>query len=166
MQVCGASLEMEVDTAASSSIISEATYRQLWLADQAPLLYPTEKLYTYTKKSLQVKGAIAVPAHYQGQTAELELVVVAGAGPSLLGQDWLQTITLEKTGRIEPGQLAVWVTPTGIVVEREGTICIVDDKVTSNQAAKVDSYLLRGIDDLLASQDQGWSFTKLDLKAY
>ena len=49
VQVCGASLEMEVDSGASCSIISEATYRHLWLADQAPPLYPTQKkLYTYT----------------------------------------------------------------------------------------------------------------------
>ena len=159
---------MEVDTGASCSIISEGTYRQLWLADQAPPLYPTErKLYTYTRESLQVKGAIAVPAHYQGQTAELELVVVAGTGPSLLGRDWLQTIRLENTGRIEPGRLAVWATPTGVVVERERAIRICDDnKVTSNQAAKVDSYLLPWIEDLLVSQDRGWSFTKVDLNAY
>ena len=105
VQVCGASLDMEVDTEASCSIISEATYSQLWLADQAPPLYPTEKkLCTYTKEALRVKGAIAVTAHYEGQTAEVELVVVAGTGPSLLGQDWLQKIRLDwqRLNQIQP----------------------------------------------------------------
>ena len=96
VQASGINLEMEVDTGAASSIISAATYRQLWPKDQAPPLRPTEKrLCTYTRVSLEVKGAITVSVHYQGQTAELELVVVAGAGPSLLGQDWLWEIRLD-----------------------------------------------------------------------
>ena len=96
VQVNSTDLEMEVDTGASCSIISAVTYNQLWSKDQAPPLYRTQKkLCTYTKEPLQVKGAITVTAHYQGQTAELELVVVAGAGPSLLGRDWLQKIRLD-----------------------------------------------------------------------
>ena len=234
VQVCGASLDMEVDIGASCSIISEATYSQLWLADQAPPLYPTQKkLCTYTKEALQVKGATA---HYEGQTAEVELVVVAGTGPSLLGRDWLQKIRLdwqrlnqiqpadskslqdlleshadvfkdelglveaapakihvepsaqprfckprtvpyalkgrveqelkrlEDAGIIEPVQFADWAAPIVPVVKTDGSIRICGDyKVTVNQAAKIDSYPLPRIDDLLASLSRGKSFTKLDL---
>ena len=96
VQVNGADLAMEVDTGASCSIISAATYNQLWPKGQTQPLLPTKKrLCTYTRESLHVKGAIAVTVHYQGQTAELELVVVAGTGPSLLGRDWLQKIKLD-----------------------------------------------------------------------
>lgn len=235
--VNSASLEMEVDTGASCSIISATTYDQLWPKDQSPPLSPTQKkLCTYTRESLQVKGAIAVTVHYQGQTAELELVVVAGAGPSLLGRDWLQKIRLdwqrlhqirsanvktlqpllkqhadvfrdelglveaapakihvdpsaqprfckprtvpyalkgkieqelerlEHAGVIEPVQFADWAAPIVPVVKTDGTIRICGDyKVTINRAAKVDTYPLPRIDDLLASLGQGKSFTKLDL---
>ena len=48
-------LEMEVDTGASLSIISEATYQSLWAAESKPPLKPTDvKLHTYTKESLHV----------------------------------------------------------------------------------------------------------------
>ena len=96
VQASGANLEMEVDTGAASSVISDATFQQLWPKGQGPPLYPTGKrLCTYTREPLKVRGATTVSVHYQGQTAELELVVVAGAGPSLLGRDWLQKIRLD-----------------------------------------------------------------------
>ena len=85
VQASGANLEMEVDTGASCFIISVATYQRLWQGNQAPPLRPTnKKLCTYTRESLEIKGTITVKVHYQGQSVELELVVVAGVGPSLL----------------------------------------------------------------------------------
>ena len=86
MVVNGANLEMEVDTGAACSVISAMTYQESWPKDQAPPLYSTKKkLCTYTGEPLQIKGDITVRACYQAQTAELELLVVAGTGPSLLG---------------------------------------------------------------------------------
>ena len=97
VQVNGTHLEVEVETGAACSIISAATYNQLWPKNQAQPLFPTKKgLCTYTRDSLHVKGAIAVTVHYQGQTTVLELVVVAATGPSLLGRDWLQKIKLDR----------------------------------------------------------------------
>ena len=96
MLVNGANLEMEVDTGAACSVISAMTYQESWPKDQAPPLYSTKKkLCTYTGEPLQIKGAITVRACYQAETAELELLVVAGTGPSLLGRDWLRTIRLD-----------------------------------------------------------------------
>ena len=93
MLVNGADLEMEVDAGASSSIISAATYRKSWPRDQGPPLHPVQKrLCTYTRELLKVKGAFIATVQYENQTAELELVVVGGAGPSLLGRDWLQLV--------------------------------------------------------------------------
>ena len=232
-----ADLEMEVDTGAASSIIGATTYRRLWSKDHAPILHPTKKrLCTYTREPLDVVGVIHVTASYQSQTAELELIVVAGEGPSLFGRDWLRVLRLdwehlntiqsagtetlqpllkrhaevfkdelglvrdapakihvdpsvqprfckprtlpyalrgkveqelerlERTGIIEPVQFSEWAAPIVPVVKGDGSVRICGDyKVTVNQAAKIDTYPLPRIDDLLALLGLGKSFTKLDL---
>lgn len=91
----GVVLEMEVDTGAARSLISEATYRQLWSRnDQAtpPLKVTQVKLRTYTGQSIEVLGSIDVTVRVNGQIADLSLLVVAGSGPSLLGIDWLDRL--------------------------------------------------------------------------
>ena len=71
---------------------------------------------------------------------------------------------LESTGIISPVEFADWAAPIVPVVKTDGTIRICGDyKVTINQAAKVDTYPLPRIKDLLASLGRGKLFTKLDL---
>ncbi len=92
----GADLEMEIDTGASLSLISEKTYHQLWKKETAPPLQHTEiNLRTYTGEKLEIAGTINVTVKINGQTAELNLVVVKGGGPSLLGVDWLEKLKLD-----------------------------------------------------------------------
>ena len=92
----GAPLAMELDTGAASSIISLATYQRLWPDKEAPpLLKSSKRLCTYTNQPLVVKGRINITVQYQAQTAELELMVVAGEGPRLFGRDWLEVIRLD-----------------------------------------------------------------------
>ena len=56
-----ADLEMELDTGASISIISEATYSRLWLQEKAPPIQKSQvKLKTYSGEQLTVKGVIDV----------------------------------------------------------------------------------------------------------
>ena len=50
---------------------------------------------TYTGQPISVKGSIAVDVRYKGQSYPLDLIVVQGSGPSLLGRDWLRTIPLD-----------------------------------------------------------------------
>ena len=93
--VNGVNLTMEVDTGASLSLISETTYNQLWDSDR-PQLQPTEKvLSTYTGETLTVLGSLQVAVQYGAQKSELELLVVAEGGPSLMGRDWLLAIKLD-----------------------------------------------------------------------
>ena len=72
VQASGTNLKMEVDTGASCSIIIVAKYQQLWPGNQAPpLRLTTNKLCTYTRESLEIKGMITIKVHHQGQLAEL-----------------------------------------------------------------------------------------------
>lgn len=93
-----AKLEMEVDTGASVSIISEETYNRLWSPEDAPPLQESSvKLRTYSGEQIGVKGSTTVTVNYKEQTEQLPLVVANGSGPSLLGRDWLMKICLDWT---------------------------------------------------------------------
>ena len=95
VQVNGTELPMEVDTGASLTLISKTTFDKLWNAQEAPNLQPTtSKLRTYTGENIEVLGIANVNVSFQEQNQELQLLVVAGDGPSLLGRDWLSKIRL------------------------------------------------------------------------
>ncbi|XP_035806354.2 uncharacterized protein K02A2.6-like [Amphiprion ocellaris] len=95
LQVNGKELQMEVDTGASASVISQATYHRLWRSGGAPALKETNiRLRQYTGECIPLLGAIEVNLAYQGQEATVRLLVVEGEGPSLLGRDVLQKICL------------------------------------------------------------------------
>ena len=113
------SVDMEVDTVASVSLISKDTYDKLWpnLTTAPPLQESDILLRTYTGEHLDVVGSVSIDVRYKEHTppidvrykehtapidvrykehtAHLPLTVVAGRGPSLLGQDWLQHIKLD-----------------------------------------------------------------------
>ena len=92
----GTELKMEIDTGASLSLMSEETYHRVWEANSAPPLLPsTANLRTYTGERIATLGRIEVEVSINVQTAHLSLEVVKGAGPSLLGVDWLQELRLD-----------------------------------------------------------------------
>ena len=91
----GSDVTMEVDTGASVSVMSETTFQKLWEGN-CPKLNPTDvKLRTCTCERLKVLGSITVQVKYQEQTVALGLIIVGGAGPTLLGRDWLKHIQLD-----------------------------------------------------------------------
>ena len=93
----GVDCQMEVDTGATLSII-KATYCSLWPSDRAPPLRASKaKLKTYTGEVITVEGAMDVDVAYKDQTARVNLLVVAGTGPSLMGRDWMKHLTLDWT---------------------------------------------------------------------
>ncbi|MCY3927857.1 MAG: retroviral-like aspartic protease family protein [Acidobacteria bacterium] len=98
VRVNNVELDMEVDTGASVSIISEETYNRLWPEGQKPSLQESNiTLRTYSGEQIAVKGALEVGVQYEDQTARLQLAVATGRGPSLLGRDWLSKIRLNWT---------------------------------------------------------------------
>ena len=92
MIINGKSLDMEVDTDAALSLISDSKRKAI---------FPNEKLRpakitlkTYTNEPIEVIGTQNVRVQYEGQFKKLVLVVIAGDGPSRLGRNWLNHITL------------------------------------------------------------------------
>ena len=80
---------------AALSLISETTYNRLWAPELAPSLTPTNiRLCTYTGKGLDVKGCVHVVVEYGSQRETLNLLVVKGNGPSLMGCNWFLKIRL------------------------------------------------------------------------
>ena len=55
----------------------------------------TTQLTTYTGEVIDILGEVEVTVQYKGQERKLNLLVVTGEGPSLLGRDWLAHIKLD-----------------------------------------------------------------------
>ena len=95
VQINGTKLTMEVDSGTSLTPISKSTFDKLWDAQEAlNLQSTTSKLRTYTGKNIEVLGVVNVNVSFPEQNQELQLLVVTGDGPSLLGSDWLSKIHL------------------------------------------------------------------------
>ena len=92
--VNGAPLLMEVDTGATISVISKATYDRAWREEPPPLAPSTARLRTYTGEEIPVKGEIEVDVCHRDQQKRLTLIVTEGNGPSLLGRNWLTELRL------------------------------------------------------------------------
>ena len=91
LNVAGQVMEMEVDTGASLSVISEKMYNNLSSEGRVPPLEKSEiVLRTYTGEEVKPKGSCTVNVSYQGADYTLPLLVVGGEGPALLGRNWLE----------------------------------------------------------------------------
>ena len=87
------SVKMEIDTGSAVSIISESLFSSVFKT--ANLQETETKLCTYSGEQLPVKGKFTCEVCYKGQTFTLPLIVLAGEGPTLLGRDWMQQISLD-----------------------------------------------------------------------
>ncbi|KHJ42478.1 hypothetical protein D918_07400 [Trichuris suis] len=78
---------MEIDSGASSSIISEETFLRV-LHGRPKLQRVSTVLRTWSNKTVPVLGSITVSAARDSRSAKLKLLVARGSGPSLLGRNW------------------------------------------------------------------------------
>ena len=86
-------IKMEIDTGACMSLISEVTFKQLF---PGRTLKPSSaRLSAYSGQPIPALGEMETVVTYNTQQATLPLIVVTGAGPSLLGRNWLSTIRLD-----------------------------------------------------------------------
>ena len=88
----GKDYEMELDTGAALSIISEGHYRKYF--SHVNLQKSSVKLNTYTGDPIKVIGEINVSVKYDEQVELLPLIIVK-EGPSLFGRNWLSKLTLD-----------------------------------------------------------------------
>ena len=92
----GVLTEMEVDTGASLSVISEETLASVRKGPCFPLRKSTKKLKTYTGEEIPMLGVYTFSDSYKNaDPRELDIVVVKRKGPSLFGRDWLKEIQLD-----------------------------------------------------------------------
>ena len=90
----GQVLQMELDTGASVSLISQSEFKKLNMPTF--LTKSSMKLSTITGEDIKVHGECKLPVTYQGQTyPNLCLYVVDACGPALLGRDWLAVMKLD-----------------------------------------------------------------------
>ena len=89
----GKMVQMELDTGAAVSLISECTKERLF--PRAPLQKPVVALRTYTAEPIPVRGVLKVDVKYRNYTGTQTLYVVAGEGPSLLCCGWLRNVQLD-----------------------------------------------------------------------
>ena len=92
LRIDGVQVQMELDTGASVSIVSEDQYKQYWPGRS--LDKSTIRLQTYSKEPLIVVGNLDVQVEYGSQKVTLPLVVVKDNGPMLFGRNWLRVIKL------------------------------------------------------------------------
>ena len=94
LTVSGKVVTFEVDTGATVTIISEVVFNKLFPSLQ---LKPSNlALRTYTGEAMRVLGEAPVLVSYQNQESQrLSLVVIKGAGPILLGRNWLKHFRLD-----------------------------------------------------------------------
>ena len=88
MHINDTKLPMEVDTGASLAQISESTY------DRLKQRHPSSPPTINCGENIEVLGIVKVAVSFQEQNHDLQLLIVAGDGPSLLDWDWLSKIHL------------------------------------------------------------------------
>jgi hypothetical protein len=89
-KLSGETINMELDTGASRSLMSSADYYSLWPnVISRPKLHNSEaRLRAYGGTQLEVLGEIEVEMHLKDYDCKLaKLVVIDGEGPCLLGRD-------------------------------------------------------------------------------
>lgn len=88
-------LKFEVDSGSAVTAISENTYNLHFSSE--PLSPSTKNLRSYTGGRINSLGIVRLPVTYEGRTEMLDIYVIQGGGPPLLGRDFISLFNLELT---------------------------------------------------------------------
>lgn len=105
----GVMVDMEVDTGAAVSLMTEEQFHELGIL--ATLTPHVARLKTYSGGHVPVVSRVELDVELEGKACTLPLLVVKGYGPPLLGRNWMGPLGLEvaqihsvKTAADWPGQ--------------------------------------------------------------
>ncbi|XP_037943047.1 uncharacterized protein K02A2.6-like [Teleopsis dalmanni] len=92
-------VQMEIDSGASYSIVSEKLFREKM--PYIPLKPSPIQLRTWgTEKNLKLSGEAEVPVSVGNVTKKLKLLVAAGDGPALIGRNWFNDLGITITSNL------------------------------------------------------------------
>ena len=96
VKINGSSLNMELDTGASKSVISKHKYDQLWRKDKPTISRSNVNLHTYGGEPLPVEGEIEVNISTMKcpNPIKANIMIVSGNGPCLLGRDLISILNI------------------------------------------------------------------------
>lgn len=95
----GKEVQMEVDSGASHSLVSQETWRAIeGRAGKIPLVSTGTQLVTWTKEPLEMLGKAIVEVRFKEKCAKLPLLVVNKQGSSLLGRSWFKALGIKIQG--------------------------------------------------------------------
>uniref|UniRef100_A0A5S6QLZ6 Reverse transcriptase domain-containing protein n=1 Tax=Trichuris muris TaxID=70415 RepID=A0A5S6QLZ6_TRIMR len=90
--------KMEVDSGSACTLISEETFRELWPHDP-PRLEPSSLiLRDFQQQNIPVAGCCTVNVRYGSFQGLLQLLVVKGKTPCLLGRNWFDPLRIRLSG--------------------------------------------------------------------
>lgn len=87
-------MTIELDTGTSITIISKQAYQKTWPQDDLPLHATLVNETSYISPWERSTQKPACNSKYKDQKGSLQLLVLAGNGPSLLDQTWLHRLQL------------------------------------------------------------------------
>lgn len=98
LRIEGKPLQFEVDSGAACSLISEDTFRSTWPKNPPKLTKNDLELYTWSGEGLKLLGSLQVRVRFKSKDYLLPLLVMKGAGCSLLGRDWFDALNIRVQG--------------------------------------------------------------------
>jgi hypothetical protein len=158
----GVELQFEIDSGSAVSVISDKTYELHF--SNVPLSDTNKRLIGYTGEVLSCVGCARLMLEWRGHSRELQVYVVRGGGPPLLGRDFIAGFQLQLSPVYKCNVL--YASPVVPVLKRDGSVRLCFDySVIINKQLVVDQYPLPTVNELFAKLYGGQQFTKLDLSA-
>ncbi|KAJ8375572.1 hypothetical protein SKAU_G00061520 [Synaphobranchus kaupii] len=166
-KVEGQNIEMELDTGAAVSLISEGLYNKKF--SHNCLRHTHTLLKTYTGEVISPVGregtlkgfevALTLKPEHQPKFCQARVVPYA-----LRPKVDAELERLQQLNVISPVQFSEWATPIMPITKKNGGVRICGDfKMTINPALCAEHYPIPRIEDLFASLAGGQHFSKLDL---